>query len=200
VDRAYPRGNSGLLTELTGRGALVSEHPPGTEVSRFQFLDRNRLIAALARATVVVEAAARSGALNTAAWATGMGRPVGAVPGPVSSVASVGCHLLVRERGATLVTRAEELVELAGEMGELAEPVRAGERPWDGLDDVTRRVLECVPPSGGAEPAEVALASAVPAATVRAVLGRLAAQGVVTRGDAGWHRVRGRGRQLTLGL
>src|SRR5699024_9693177 len=118
VDRLYPRGNEGLLSAVAGSGAVVSAQPPGTGVTRYRFLDRNRLIAALSGATVVVEAAARSGALSTAAWADALGRPVGAVPGPVTSVASVGCHMLLRDRGAVLVGRTADVVELAGDMGE----------------------------------------------------------------------------------
>ncbi|MFN3340427.1 MAG: DNA-processing protein DprA, partial [Dietzia sp.] len=114
VDRLYPRGNDGMLRAVAESGAVVSAQAPGTGVTRYRFLDRNRLIAALARATVVVEAAARSGALSTAAWAAVLDRPVGAVPGPVTSVASVGCHLLVRDRGAVLVGRTADVIELAG--------------------------------------------------------------------------------------
>src|SRR5699024_12547198 len=88
---------------VAGSGAVVSAQPPGTGVTRYRFLDRNRLIAALSGATVVVEAAARSGALSTAAWADALGRPVGAAPGPVTSVASVGGHMPLRHRGADRV-------------------------------------------------------------------------------------------------
>lgn len=198
VDRLYPRGNDGLLTAVAGSGAVVSDQPPGTGVTRYRFLDRNRLIAALSPATVVVEAAARSGALSTATWARVLGRPVGAVPGPVTSVASVGCHLLVRDRGAILVTRTADLVELAGSMGETAPPPAGGPTTWDGLDDTTRRVLEALPTTGGVAPAEAAASAGVSPATTRAVLGRLLAAGAVVRGPAGWRRSAEGGPQLTL--
>ena len=100
-------------------GLLVSEYPPGVRPARHRFLTRNRLVAALAGATVVVEAGVRSGAANTAAWARALGRVVCAVPGPVTSSASAGCHALLRH-GAELVTRAEDIVELVGHAGELA--------------------------------------------------------------------------------
>ena len=146
----------------------------------------------------MVEAAARSGALSTAAWASALGRPVGAVPGPVTSVASVGCHLLLRDRGAVLVTRTEDVVELAGRMGENAPAPRGEETGWDGLDDRTRRVMEALPLAGGVPPSEVSRDSGVDPATTRAVLGRLLADGTAVRTAAGWRRLPDRGRQLRL--
>lgn len=198
VDRLYPRGNDGMLRAVAESGAVVSAQPPGTGVTRYRFLDRNRIIAALTSATVVVEAAARSGALSTAAWSAALDRPVGAVPGPVTSVASVGCHLLVRDRGAVLVGRTADVVELAGDMGETA-PLPAGDMTsWDGLDDVTRRVLEALPTRGGVAPTEVAASSGVPPATTRAVLGRLLSTGAALRGPDGWRRSGGGGVQMSI--
>ena len=199
VDQLYPRGNAQLLLSVAEHGALVTEYPPGSSPARFRFLDRNRLIAALSRATVVVEAAARSGALSTAGWARGMGRPTAAVPGPVTSVASLGCHHLVREREAVLVTRADQVLELAGRMGETERPGEHPGSPWDGLDDITRRVLEALPLTGGVPVERVAFDSALPPAQVRAVLGRLAASQVVVRSERGWRRRGGGGHQLELG-
>ena len=198
VDRLYPRGNDGLLTAVAESGAVISAQAPGTGVTRYRFLDRNRLIAALTRATVVVEAAARSGALSTAAWAAAVDRPVGAVPGPITSVASVGCHLLVRDRGAVLVGRTADVVELAGDMGETTPPPAAEPNSWDGLDDVTRRVLEAMPTAGGAAPAEIAAWAGVAPSTTRAVLGRLLSSGAAVRGPEGWRRSADGGLQMTI--
>ncbi|MDX2355627.1 DNA-processing protein DprA [Dietzia sp. PP-33] len=198
VDRLYPRGNDGMLRAVAESGAVISAQAPGTGVTRYRFLDRNRLIAALSRATVVVEAAARSGALSTAAWAAALDRPVGAVPGPVTSVASVGCHLLVRDRGAVLVGRTADVIELAGDMGETTAPPTGDARPWDGLDDVTRRILEALPITGGAAPAEIAASAGTAPTTTRAVLGRLLSTGAVVRGPEGWRRSGDGGLQLTI--
>ena len=96
IDVPYPAGHASLLRRIAEEGLLVSEYPPGVRPARHRFLTRNRLVAALAGATVVVEAGARSGAANTAAWARALGRSVCAVPGPVTSSASVGCHALLR--------------------------------------------------------------------------------------------------------
>ena len=79
--------------------------------TRFRFLIRNRTIAALARGTVIVEAGERSGALNTARHAAQLGKPLMAVPGPVTSAQSAGCHRIIRDWGATCVTRADDVIE-----------------------------------------------------------------------------------------
>lgn len=113
LDRPYPAGNAHLFDRIvSGGGALVSELPPGSTPTRWRFMQRNRLLAILASATVVVEAGARSGSLDIAARAHALGRSVGAVPGPITSAASTGCHQLLRERIATVVTSAEEIREL----------------------------------------------------------------------------------------
>ncbi|MDT0181443.1 DNA-processing protein DprA [Microbacterium sp. ARD31] len=113
LDRPYPAGNAHLFERIVGGGgALVSELPPGSTPTRWRFMQRNRILAALAGATVVVEAGARSGSLDIAVRAHGLGRSVGAAPGPITSAASAGCHRLLRERIATLVTNSEEVREL----------------------------------------------------------------------------------------
>src|SRR5215468_6943098 len=106
VDRDYPPGHYGLFRDIRVGGATVSEWPPGRMPTRPGFLVRNRVIAALSRGTVVVEAARRSGALNTARHARDQGRPLMAVPGPVTSTQSAGCHEAIREWGAVCVTGA----------------------------------------------------------------------------------------------
>ncbi|MGV8970696.1 MAG: DNA-processing protein DprA [Rhodoglobus sp.] len=112
VDRFYPSGHDALLTRIVEHGAVVSELPCGSMPTRWRFLARNRLIAANSAAVVVAEAGWRSGSLNTATHAAELGRPVGAVPGPVTSAASAGCHRLIRENRATLITNTEEAAEL----------------------------------------------------------------------------------------
>jgi len=109
LDRLYPAGHRELLERIGEKGALVSELPPGATPTRWRFLQRNRLLAALSGAVVVVEAGYRSGALSTASHAVALGRPVGAVPGPVTSAASAGCHRLLREGVASIVTDAQDI-------------------------------------------------------------------------------------------
>lgn len=192
VDRLYPAGNTTLLEAVMASGAVVSEVPPGSVPSRNRFLARNRIIAALGAATVVVEAAWRSGALSTAARAAELSRPVGAVPGPVTSVASAGCHRLMREQGAVCVTDATELLELAGGAGEHLpdddRPVPPG--LLDDLDPVARRVLDALPLRGFAPVPNVARAAGLPPSEVRAALGSLELDGRVRRAGATWARPR----------
>jgi DNA processing protein len=111
VDRPYPAGHRELIDRIVRDGAVVSEVPPGSAPTKWRFLARNRLIAAASRAMVVVEAGWRSGSLNAAAHAKNLGRPVMAVPGPITSAASAGCHRLIREGIATLVTSADEVAQ-----------------------------------------------------------------------------------------
>ena len=133
LDVPYPAGHSALLHRIGQHGLLLTEYPPGVRPARHRFLTRNRLVAAVAGAAVVVEAGLRSGAANTAAWARALGRVVAAVPGPVTSSASAGCHALLRN-GAELVTRADDVVELVGRIGELAPEEPRPTTALDGLD------------------------------------------------------------------
>src|SRR5690606_23806686 len=112
VDRFYPSGHDALLTRIVECGAVVSELPCGSQPTKWRFLQRNRLIAAAGRATVVIEAGWRSGSLNTAGHAAALGSPRGAVPGPVTSAASAGCHRLIRDFDAICVTTPAEMAEL----------------------------------------------------------------------------------------
>jgi DNA processing protein len=112
VDRFYPSGHDALLARIAETGTVASELPCGSAPTKWRFLMRNRLIAASTKATLVVEAGWRSGSLNVAGHAVALGRPLGAVPGPVTSVASAGCHRLIREFGAILVTNADEAARI----------------------------------------------------------------------------------------
>jgi DNA processing protein len=111
VNRYYPAGHSGLLRQIAGCGLVISDSPPDRGVSRTRFLARNRIIAALTCGTVIVEAGIRGGAMTTAEHALRLGRPLMAVPGPVTSAQSSGCHELLRTRRATCVADADEITE-----------------------------------------------------------------------------------------
>ncbi len=187
LDDPYPRGHGELFRAIAAHGVLVSERPPGRVPTRPGFLVRNRLIAALSRGTVVVEAALRSGALNTARHARDLDRPLMAVPGPVTSAASAGCHLAIREWGAECVTSAADVLgQLSFGPDEAAS--RPGGRgpvlPRDELDPVSRGVLEAVPARTGWGPARIAVSAGVDFDTVMRCLGQLAAGGFVERCDA----------------
>lgn len=202
VDRLYPAGNTALLRAVVDRGGLLlSEVPPGAVPSRVRFLRRNRLIAAAGRSTVVVEAAWRSGSLVTARLAAGLGRPVGAVPGPVTSAASAGSHRLMREGVAVCVTDVAEVLELTGAAGdgvaELAEQEarrdESGARPDDGLDDGAIATLDALPVRRPATVEALARSSGLAPHEVMSALGVLELRGQAARSEAGWRRA-GRGR------
>lgn len=189
VDRLYPPGNERLLGRLVECGALVSEVPPGSAPTRWRFLKRNRLIAALARVTVVVEAAWRSGAISTAGEADRLLRPVAAVPGPVTSAASAGCHRLLREHGAVCVTDAGEVAELAGTAGEhLADGRAAPVAEHDELDPDDLRVLESLPLRRGVAMDRLGRTAGLEPAAVQAGLGRLSLLGLAVQEGPGWRR------------
>jgi len=186
----YPRGHHELFEAIAAGGALVSESPPDRAPSRPGFLIRNRMIAAASRGTVVVEAALRSGALSTARHAAELCRPLMAVPGPVTSELSAGCHEIIRNTGAVLVTDAHDVIEVISPAGEgLAEPRRGPGRPRDGLDAQTTAVLEAIPARGGCGPAQIAVTAGVGLDTAMRCLGELAAAGFIERSASGW-RVR----------
>jgi DNA processing protein len=187
VDIAYPRGHAGLLHRIAGEGLVVSELPPGSTPTRPRFLARNRLIAAMTRGTVVVEAALRSGALNTAGWAADLSREVLAMPGPVTSSLSAGCHDLVRKAAAVLVTDAAEVVEMVGDLGADAATVsRPEDRPWDGLDRVARDVLEALPAHRTVTVDRLCRDTGLTAAACVAALGELTLTGLVVAKAEGW--------------
>jgi len=114
VNSVFPSGNDRLFHEIIENGLLVSEVLPSVHAIPARFLIRNRLIAAISCATVVVEAAFRSGSLRTARDAAEIFRPVFAVPGPINSPTSDGCHRLIGERSAEIVTSVADLMELVG--------------------------------------------------------------------------------------
>ena len=187
ADRLYPAGNAHLLRAVIERGgAVVAEVPPGGVPSRTRFLQRNRLIAAAAAGTVVVEAAWRSGALNTAGHAAALMRPVGAVPGPVTSAASAGCHRLLRDGGAVCVTDADEVVELVGPAGTVP-PVRSVVRgALDGLGEEARRAADALPRVRPVSLEAVMLAAGLTVHETRAALGVLEMAGVARQQAGGW--------------
>lgn len=180
IDRFYPAGHDDLLQQIVQRGAVASEVPCGTAPARWRFLARNRLIAAGSGATVVVEAGRRSGSNNTAAHAAELGRPLGAVPGPVTSASSVGCHRLLREFDAVCVTSAAEAAELIDGPAD-EEPGRFGPR-----DDVQIRVLDALSTRSQREILDVARRSGLATGSVLGALGVLQIEGAVREAESGW--------------
>lgn len=187
VDRPYPVAHTRLLEHLAEHGAVVSEVPPGSAPTRVRFLIRNRLIAALARGTLVVEATHRSGALSTARWAERLSRTLMAVPGPVTSVTSAGPHDLVRSGAAQLVTSGAEVLELLGASGShLVAEVREEARARDSLRPREARVLDAVPVHQPAPTGSIARTAGLGLVAVQTALIHLERDRFVERVDAGW--------------
>ncbi|MFD5750579.1 DNA-processing protein DprA [Streptomyces sp. NPDC127033] len=155
VDVVYPPGHAELVGRIAEQGLVIGELPPGDHPTRSRFVLRNRVIAALTRGTVVVEAEYRSGSLVTARCAQRLGRFTMGVPGPVTSGLSAGVHELLRGEGV-LVTDAAEVAELVGDIGELAPARRGPVLPRDLLDPVSARVLEALPGRRSADGREIA--------------------------------------------
>lgn len=187
ADRVYPEAHAALIAHIAATGAVVSEAPLGCAPQRVRFLARNRMIAALSRGTVIVEAAIRSGALNTANWANRLNRVVLGVPGPVSSASSAGVHQLIRTGGAGLVTNGAEVLEAVGAAGQhLVEDPREPERSRDRLSIRHQQVLDAVPVSTGVSSDSVARTAGLGIIQVRKALAYLEQRGLVERSDDGW--------------
>jgi DNA processing protein len=202
VDRPYPAGHKDLLDTIADTGVVVSEWPPGRNATRLRFLVRNRVIAALSAATLVVEAGERSGALNTARHARDMDRRLMAVPGPITSQQSAGCHTIIREWRGTLVTGAADVLEMVAPLGSGPDgsgpdgggpdgglPVAGRAKPVlarDALDLESATVLDALPTRGGIGTTAVATRAGLDPVTVVRCLGDLAASGFAERCEGGW--------------
>lgn len=169
VDVVYPRGHAELIGRIAEQGLVIGELAPGDHPTPSRFILRNRVIAALTRGTVVVEAEYRSGSLATARSAQKLGRFTMGVPGPATSGLSAGVHALLRGEGV-LVTDAAEVAELVGDIGDLAPDRRGPVLPRDLLDPLSARVLEALPARGAVAGAQVARGAGT---TVDEALGRL---------------------------
>lgn len=197
IDRAYPEANRELLDLIPRFGSVVSEYSPGTVPARHRFLVRNRLIAAFGAGTVVVEAGRRSGTLSTAAAAEQLGRVVMAVPGPVTSAMSVGCHLLLADRFAQLVTGADDVLAALGSAagavagsGDGAVPGEDPRHPTDGLAPETARIYDAFPARGSVSVPDLVVESGLPVAAVLGALAVLQVHDLVDQAGPLWRRIR----------
>ncbi|MFT4217764.1 MAG: DNA-processing protein DprA [Micropruina sp.] len=190
LDSPYPPGNAALLQRVAGQGLLVSELPPGEHPTRSRFLARNRLIAALSRATVIVEAAWRSGARNTVSWASACGRVVLAVPGPVHSATSTTPHRLIRDAEAVLCTGVPDVLELVGPLGRQPPGRPDQHRLLDELNADELAVYEAFPARGEIDAGEVSLRAGLALGNCLAILDRISERGLIEYGAAGWKLTR----------
>jgi DNA processing protein len=187
VNDDYPAANGELLNQIRERGVVISEVPDGSRPTRPRFLQRNRIIAALTPATLVIEAPWRSGALSTARWASSLLRVLLGVPGAITAPMSAGVNRLIRQREAEMVTNHEEILECLAEIGQcLAHETINAQTTLDLLSGVDSAVIEALPTRRGA--GVEALTQIVDASTseIVAALGRLELQGLVRHGEHGW--------------
>ena len=185
ADRAYPAGHTQLIDDVARHGLVVSEVACGTAPTKWRFLQRNRLIAAISAATVVVEAGWRSGSLNTASHAASMSRPLGAVPGQITSATSAGTHRMLREFGAQCITGAADVRELLGLASAAVETVVGAGR----TDDATR-VRDALSARVWRDAHEVARRAGMAPDAVGGLLGLLSLEGSVEGGVDGWRLAR----------
>ena len=198
VDVAYPPANTPLFDTLARDHLLVSELAPGVHPTRVRFLARNRLIAAMSGGAIVVEAALRSGARNTAGWAVECGRPLMAVPGPIHSRASTAPHLMIRSGQAVLITNAAEVMELLSASGQDTLPLAHGpQRATDALTEVQLAVYEAIPARRRASVGDIALVAGVSVPVCLSALSALDAAGLVEGDQRGWLAVLG-GRRYSV--
>lgn len=182
VDRLYPSGNAELLTRVIEHGAVISEQAPGSNPTKWRFLQRNRLIAALGDATVIIEAGKRSGAINTAHHAETLSRPIGVAPGPMNSPASIGCLNLIKEDPARILISAQDAVNLV--TGE-SEPELFDDMPIGPLET---RALDAMNRSALGE-SEIAYKAGLTSRELGMALGRLQLLGLVAQRGRGWSKL-----------
>jgi DNA processing protein len=189
VERPYPSAHAALIARIVEVGAVISEVAPGSAPTKTRFLQRNRMIATMGRGTVVVEAGLRSGSLNTARTAAEHGRVVAAVPGPVTSMMSAGCHDAIRSGLALLVTDAAEAAEAVGDYGGDLAPARRGPTvAGDELDEPSARLLSALPVRKGVPVSRLAVSSGLSVTEVRSLLGRLDLSALAERHGEGWRQ------------
>ena len=194
LDVSYPKSHTDLFEQIVAAGGLlISEYPPGTPPARHRFLTRNRLAAALSQATLVVEAPLRSGALNTLNWAEAFVKPTFAVPGPVTSHASLGCLDRIRSSRATLAVSARDLIEQLSPLGEqmalgLGEEDHSSLLSWEHVAVIDAAGLPSGRGSEGRLP-QLVEATGLPARTVIRCLRDLEGMGRLRREVDRWIRV-----------
>lgn len=189
VDRPYPAQHDRLLDRIAETGLVVSEYPPGTTARKHHFLARNRLITALSDGVLVVEAGLRSGARNTVKWARRIGRPAMAVPGSVDSAASAGCHRMIRDGEAVLVSTVDDVL---ADAAPLHIPPVGGSEPTAAhqLTAAQLSVYSALPDTGGRWPHELCATTGLTIAEVRAALAALDMAELAGSAGSGWFRIR----------
>ncbi|NDH65304.1 MAG: DNA-protecting protein DprA [Microbacteriaceae bacterium] len=184
IDRLYPSGHQSMFAEICKTGAIISELSPGASPTKWRFLQRNRLIAALGNVTLVVEAGSRSGSINTANHALALGRPIAAIPGPVTASSSAGTNRLIAEGTAQLVVTPSDLAALAGDSDYLSIPTDD-----DDLGDLEKRALDAISLKP-ASAAEIAQRAGLTSQELAMAMGQLLLIGRVSQKEGGYFKVK----------
>ena len=190
VDVAYPKAHESLLARIADTGLVISESPPGSQARKQRFLTRNRIIAAMSKATLVVEAGLRSGTTSTAHHATQLNRPVLAVPGPVTSPMSAGCHQLINDGTAMIASDWKDIPRLFGNRTQQLSFPQVQSRPFDQLTPLQKHILDSVPIRTGATSDALVMAAGVAVQFILKELGELEIQGFLHRDGDYWRIVR----------
>jgi len=190
LDRFYPSGNVELLREIAASCVLISELPPGMRPNRYRFLNRNRVIAALSAATIVVEARYRSGALSTANHAHDIGRIVGAVPGQINVPSSTGCHRLLKETPALLIDDPVDLQAIFKPLETVTSPSsdRTECQPYDFLDVEEMLVFEALPVKARTNIERLCSITGLAVPRITGILTKLARHNLANHSDTGWRK------------
>lgn len=192
LDRFYPAGNVELLHTIADNGLLLTEMPPGMRPNRYRFLHRNRLIAALSKVSIVVEARYRSGALNTAHHAHDLGRTVGAVPGPINVPSSAGCHRLIKDTPTLLIDDPRDLEQLyePGTATQSSEHDSGQTRAHDMLTMEEMLVYEALPLRGGRNLEQLCDMTGLSVPRTTGILTKLSRHKLVESNASGWRQLR----------
>lgn len=187
ADIDYPRSHGALITRIAEVGVVVSEQAPGQKPLKNRFLSRNRIIAAMTQGTVVIEAAVRSGSLNTLNWADQLGRTTMALPGPVTSQQSAGVHAAIRAGKAVLVSSGKEVIaELSGLGAANEEQASLPLTEFDRLPPAAQTTLDGLDWSTARTISEIASSVRLSTREVRASLDLLERRGLVIRAGTEW--------------
>lgn len=191
IDIAYPAAHRKDFDDISHAGAVITEYPPGTRPARHRFLTRNRLSAALGDGVIVIEAGYRSGALNTVSWAETMNKRIFALPGPVTSRSSHGCHRLIRDGRAELIESGADLIESLSPLGLVDSDVelqmKFPPRPVQRLERSSLRVFDAVSDQGSHATA-IAASAGLPLAQTMSILCELKTKGFINRVGNLWER------------
>jgi len=182
IDRLYPSGHQSMFDQICESGAVITELAPGSSPTKWRFLQRNRLIAALGQVTLIIEAGSRSGSINTANHATSLGRPIAAVPGPITSSSSAGTNRLIAESIAQLVSNPADVAALAGDSEYLTMQPAADE-----LGDLEKRALDAVG-TKTVTAAEIAQRAGLTAQELGIAMGQLLLSGRVSQSEGGYFK------------